>query len=472
MRTLALVLLSTACGGDEQTTEAAASSPEAGPTFYADVLPIVGENCQQCHNSTSPMGSAFPLEEYAQVKAFAPGLLAKMQPEGDSTDPFFMPPFSARSTEDCTPEHDFKGIYQPTQDDLDVFAAWIEAGTPEGDPADTPEYTVPPVVTLPGEVETLTFSGEYTVPDADTAGYDTFRCFAMQLDNGNFSVDGTVWLDGMAFEPGNSRVAHHMLLFTVPNIQSHMASGLIEDPENNSWTCAGGVSRADGSYPLGQAKLAWGWVPGGLPLELGNGMGMRLEAGTGLVVQMHYNTLAAGDAMTDQSTLLVRPMDELPEREAFFTLFGVASQGASDEVDDPPFEVPLGAANHIESYTEMMGDEGIRLWGFIPHMHLAGTALKYTQVSADGSERCLVNVPRYDYNWQQMYAYDADWADLPVIEGGDALKVECTYDNSDANVMLEKYVGGPIAGGIRLGDGTSDEMCLVGVGLACDGLCD
>ena len=110
--------------------------------------------------------------------------------------------------------------------------------------------------------------------------------------------------------------------------------------------------------------------------------------------------------------------------------------------------------------------------GFIPHMHLAGTALKYTQVSADGSERCLVNVPRYDYNWQQMYAYDADWADLPVIEGGDALKVECTYDNSDANVMLEKYVGGPVEGGIRLGDGTSDEMCLVGVGLACDGLCD
>ena len=83
MRTLALVLLSTACGGDEKTTETAASSPEAGPTFYADVLPIVGENCQQCHNSTSPMGSAFPLEEYAQVKAFAPGLLAKMQPEGD-----------------------------------------------------------------------------------------------------------------------------------------------------------------------------------------------------------------------------------------------------------------------------------------------------------------------------------------------------------------------------------------------------
>ena len=43
---------------------------------------------------------------------------------------------------------------------------------------------------------------------------------------------------------------------------------------------ARGVSRADGSYPLGQAKLAWGWVPGGLLLELGNGMGMRLEAGT------------------------------------------------------------------------------------------------------------------------------------------------------------------------------------------------
>ena len=119
----------------------------------------------------------------------------------------------------------------------------------------------------------------------------------------------------------------------------------------------------------------------------------------------------------------------------------------------------------------MVEAEGIRLWGFIPHMHLAGTALKYT-LTTGGTERCLVNVPRYDYNWQQMYAYDADWEDLPLINAGDALKLECTFDNSESNVMLNKYLGGPVEGGIRLGDGTSDEMCLVGVGLACDGLCD
>ena len=39
------------------------------------------------------------------MKAFAPGLLAKMQPEGAVQTCSSMPPFSARSTEDCTPEH-------------------------------------------------------------------------------------------------------------------------------------------------------------------------------------------------------------------------------------------------------------------------------------------------------------------------------------------------------------------------------
>ena len=83
-----------------------------------------------------------------------------------------------------------------------------------------------------------------------------------------------------------------------------------------------------------------------------------------------------------------------------------------------------------------------------------------------------MNVPRYDYNWQQMYAYDAKWEELPVVKRGDALRVECTYDNSSENVMLQKYLGGPVEEGFRLGNGTSEEMCLVGLAYACEGRCD
>lgn len=444
-----------------------------GPTFYQDILPIVGENCQQCHNSTGPMGAAFPLETYEQVSPYASVLLNKMQPEGDSVDPFFMPPFNARPESDCEPPHPFRGNYHVDADEIERFAAWIEADKPEGDPSTTPSFTVPPSVGLSGALTEMNFAGPYSVPPPESGEYDSFRCFAMHMDDGNVSSSVEQWLDGMEFRPGNSAVAHHMLLFAVPNLADHLESGLVEDPSSMSWDCSGAVSRSDGMYEVRDLSLMWGWVPGGLPLELSEGMGMRLAANTGLVVQMHYNTLADPDDLSDASTLSIRPMAEPPSREAAFLLFGVAGEGASDDVDEPPFEVPLGASGHVESYTETQGhdSDGVRIWGFIPHMHLAGTAIRM-RLGGDDGDRCLVNVPRYDYNWQQMYAYDAKWEELPVVRRGDALRVECTYDNSSENVMLKKYLGGPVEEGVRLGNGTSQEMCLVGLAYACEGRCD
>jgi len=83
--------------------EKLSSTSDEGLTFYKDALPIIGENCHQCHNSTQPMGGTFPLETYEQVAASAEVLLSKMQAEGDDQKPFFMPPFYAKSDAECTP---------------------------------------------------------------------------------------------------------------------------------------------------------------------------------------------------------------------------------------------------------------------------------------------------------------------------------------------------------------------------------
>ena len=473
MRLIVLAGALMACGGEakEGPVDSGGGGGGGGPTFYADILPIIGENCQQCHNATTPMGTAFPLETYAQISPYATVLLKKMQPQGDQVDPFFMPPFNAKSTEDCAPPHPFRGNYHVDEDEVARFSAWIDAGKPEGDPGTVGPYIVPPVVGLTGSVSQMRFAGDYEVPPPSPDAYDTFRCFAMVVEDGGLGSAAQVWVDGLEFTPGNPSVAHHMLLFSMPDLVTHLAAGLVQDADSQSWDCNGGVSRADGSYDLANPTMMWGWVPGGLPLDLGDGMGMRITQNTGLIVQMHYNTLDAGDDLTDRSILGVRLMDAPPEREAFFDLFGVATPGQSDKVDDPPFEVPEGAKDHVESYTKTFNSDGVRLWGFIPHMHLTGTAIQMRHTSTAGNN-CLVNVPRYDYNWQQMYTYDADWADLPVLASGDTLNVSCTYDNSVDNVMLEKYLGGPVVGGVHLGDGTADEMCLVGVGLACDGLCE
>ena len=451
----------------------------AGPTFYQDVLPIVGENCQSCHNTAEPMGGAFPLETYDHVAPLADTLLAKMRPEGDLTDdPFFMPPFYARDTAECATVLPWRGDFQASGPEVEIFEAWIIAGKQEGDPDLPTDFTPRVVAEIEGDdLIDLSYKGEYEVPAPTDDITDTFRCFAVEFpETRTITLTEDMWVDAFEFIPGNTKLVHHMLAYVVPNLGAHIASGLAEDGSSNSWTCAGGVSRNDGTFDIPVDSLLYGWVPGSQPLVLEEDMAMRLEAGTGLVLQIHYNTLGVGSAddRTDLSTLRIRPA-ETPSREARIRLFGVSGGWDSERVEDPPFLVPAGARDHVESYAEVMPDSvddiDLRIWGVVPHMHLAGTSLRFSRVQTSGDEDCLAHVPRWDFNWQQFYQYDGAFEDLPRLRGGETLRLSCTLDNTDDNVFLDRYLGGAVEAGIELGESTSEEMCLIALGMACEGLC-
>ena len=61
------------------------------------------------------------------------------------------------------------------------------------------------------------------------------------------------------------------------------------------------------------------------------------------------------------------------------------------------------------------------------------------------SETCLMDIPRWDFNWQGYYYYEN-----PItIPGGARLELECEFDNSNGSQT------------VRFGEGTLDEMCLV-----------
>src|SRR5262249_21737090 len=102
------------------------------------------------------------------------------------------------------------------------------------------------------------------------------------------------------------------------------------------------------------------------------------------------------------------------------------------------------------------------------HMHWAGTSLELSTERAaptDGQPKneCLIATPKYDFNWQRGYAYDEDYEKLPTIEGGDKLRLRCTYNNSASNknvvkAMTEERVSQPFD--LHLGETTHDEMCL------------
>jgi hypothetical protein len=95
------------------------------------------------------------------------------------------------------------------------------------------------------------------------------------------------------------------------------------------------------------------------------------------------------------------------------------------------------------------------LWGVVPHMHTHGVSINVNIKRADGTSTCAVNIPKWNFHWQQFYYYKQS---VPV-RNGDTIHLECTYDNSPANQPIVNGVQQP-PGPLRWGERTTDEMCL------------
>jgi hypothetical protein len=93
----------------------------------------------------------------------------------------------------------------------------------------------------------------------------------------------------------------------------------------------------------------------------------------------------------------------------------------------------------------------VRLLSFNPHSHVRGKAYRYELQYPDGRTETVLDVPRYDFNWQLEY-YLRDPIDVPA---GTRLKVTAWYDNSAKNPANPD----PTAT-VHFGDQTWDEMMI------------
>jgi hypothetical protein len=112
--------------------------------------------------------------------------------------------------------------------------------------------------------------------------------------------------------------------------------------------------------------------------------------------------------------------------------------------------IPPGDGNH-EVRATMTLREDIMLTSFAPHMHVRGKAFKYTAVYPDGRSEVLLDVPKYDFNWQLTYIPKKP---IMLPKG---TKIDCVafFDNSTNN----KYNPDPTKE-VRWGDQTWEEMMI------------
>jgi hypothetical protein len=64
-----------------------------------------------------------------------------------------------------------------------------------------------------------------------------------------------------------------------------------------------------------------------------------------------------------------------------------------------------------------------------PHMHLRGKSLKWIVTWPDGRDQVILNVPRFDFNWQFNY----ELAEPLHLPAGSKITGIGVYDNSPTN---------------------------------------
>ena len=320
------LLLFAACDTTPETGGDAVSNEVSGPTWDADVAPLVEESCAGCH--TEGGVAPFALDSYEAAAPMA-GAMAAAVASGT------MPPWGAISTDECTPRFGWKEDLRLSDEQKALIADWADAGAPEGDAESAADLPAPMSLALEGANQSLT-------PDTGFAASgesDEFMCFT--LDPG---LATTRWLTGVQITPGNAAVVHHALIFADPNAQSVDMAG-----EDGIYDCFGGAGIDD-------VALIGAWAPGALASEVPEGAGIEIAAGSRIVMQIHYHP--SGQTFEpDASTVDLRWVDEEPEMLATLALIGNSSNeeegllpGPNDE-NGVEFRIPAGAVGHTEEMT-------------------------------------------------------------------------------------------------------------------------
>lgn len=392
-------------------------------TYYRDVAAILQNRCQSCHRPGEV--GPFSLLTYKQASNWADDIKEYTQNRK-------MPPWKP-----APGAHPFSGERRLTDKELDVLAKWVDAGAPAGDPREAPQpkkfedgwyFGKPDLIVAPQEDFVLGASGK-----------DHFRVYVLPT-----GLTEDKFVTALEVRPGNPRVVHHTLNFfdttgaararesaereklklhppvpaavdVGPGYASGMGLGFQIKPQD----------LLSGKPPIG--ALA-GWAPGILPKELPDGTGYFLPKGSDLVIQMHYHRNGRVERDRTQIGLYFakKPVDK--------PMTGLVIPGRF-KIDDKakgPFArmgyIPAGAEN-FAARGAIVTMEDCVVHAVTPHMHLLGKSVKITMTPPDGSPEVLINIPDWDYNWQETYFLKKSIA----VKSGTRFDIEAVFDNSAKN---------------------------------------
>jgi len=357
-------------------------------TFSRDIAPIVFANCSPCHRPGE--SGPFDLLSYSDVRRRGRLIV-------DAIRRRYMPPWKPAAGRDGGGP--FAGVRQLTDAQIALIARWVDEGMPEGDPA-----LLPPVPAAAGAWQIGTPDLIVTMPAPFTLaaeGADVFRTFVIPVP-----ITSQKYVAAMEFSPGTARAIHHA------NIRLDSTSASRDLDASDPRPGFEGAASPGARYPDGYFL---GWTPGQRPQMSPPGMAWRLDPGSDLVIQIHLRKTGRSETIQPRIGLVFtnRRPDRVP----------LAMRLGRQNIDLAP-----GARTVVhDSYRPPVDIEVLNIH---PHAHYRATDVAAFATLPDGSRRSLIHIPDWDFNWQDVYQYEA-----PVsLPRGTEITMDFTYDNSSDNM--------------------------------------
>lgn len=379
-------------------------------TFNRDIAPIIFRSCATCHRPGE--AAPFSLLAYGDVKKHARQI-------ADVTRSRAMPPWLPEPQ-----ELKFADELRLSSAEIESIVRWVEEGAIEGNAADLPP--------TPKFVEGWRLGEPDLVLKAEKPlvlppqGTDTYWNFIFPVP-----IQETKWVKAVEIRPGDKRYVHHANIL----VDREEASRKRESEPGAGF---GGMEIRIESQVFDPDSHLLFWKPGTIPYVEPEGMALRLDQGTDLILNTHLQPSGKPE--------VIQPSVGLYFTSHPATVIPMLLQLENDlKVDIPPGEKNFLVTDDFTLPVD------VDLMAIYPHAHYLGKDIQASAALPDGTRKELIHIPQWNLNWQAVYRY-AKPVRLPK---GTTISLRYSYDNSDENPMNPNHPAARVRGGNR----SSDEMC-------------
>ena len=320
--------------------------PGAQVTFNHDIAPIVFRSCATCHRPGE--AAPFSLLNYSDVKKHARQIV-------DVTQSRAMPPWLPEPQ-----KLKFADELRLSDAEINLIRNWVEQGEVEGEAADlppAPKFVEGWRLGKPDLI--LTANKPLTLPPSGT---DTYWNFIFPVP-----IEETRWVKAVEIRPGDKRYVHHA------NILVDRA-GSSRQRETEPGAGFGGMEIRIESQVFDPDSHLLFWKPGTIPYVEPEGMALRLDKGTDLILNTHLQPSG-------------KPEIIQPSIGLYFTSHPATKLPMLLQLEnDAKLDIPAGQKDFLVT-DEFTLPIDVELLAIYPHAHYLGKDIQAFATLPDGTKR-------------------------------------------------------------------------------------